>query len=146
MTWLLDTNVISETAKPRPERSVISWIESRTPSELFLSAQTIGELMRGARKLKDASHRSRLENWITQELALQFEGRILVFDGPAAVVWGELMGDGDRKGRTPPAADAQIAALAIRYEMVLVTRNEKDFSQFNLELLNPWKTREHMRA
>lgn len=56
------------------------------------------------------------------------------------------MGDGDRKGRTPPAADAQIAALAIRYEMVLVTRNEKDFSQFNLELLNPWKTREHMRA
>ncbi len=50
------------------------------------------------------------------------------------------MGDGDRKGRTPPAADAQIAALAIRHEMILVTRNEKDFSQFDLELLNPWQT------
>ena len=139
MTWLLDTNVISETAKPRPERSVISWLESKAPSELFLSAPTVGELVRGARKLKDANQRSKLENWIAQDLALQFEGRILVFDGPAAVVWGELMGDGDRKGRTPPAADAQFAALAIRHEMVLVTRNEKDFSQFKLELLNPWR-------
>lgn len=140
MTWLLDTNVISETVKPRPERSVISWIASRTPNELFLPAQTVGELVRGARKLKDARQRSKLENWIAQDLARQFEGRILVFDGPAATVWGELMGDGDRKGRTPPAADAQIAALAIRHEMILVTRNEKDFSQFDLELLNPWQT------
>ncbi len=138
MAWLLDTNVISETTKPRPNRSVIDWIEARAASELFLSSQTLGELVRGARKHKDSKRRNQLELWIAQDLSQQFEGRILVFDGPAAVVWGQLMGDGDRNGRTPSAADAQIAALAIRHQMILVTRNEKDFSRFDLELLNPW--------
>ncbi len=144
MTWLLDTNVLSETTRPRPNSSVIEWIESRTPSDLYLSVLTVGELVRGARKLKESNRRILLERWIEQDLSRQFEGRFLVYDYTAAMIWGQLMGDGDRQGQTPSAADAQIAALAIRHQMILATRNEKDFLRFeNLKLLNPWRTQDN---
>lgn len=138
MTFLLDTNVISETIRPRPEPRVLEWLGAQKPADLFLSAQTIGELDRGARKTLDVRLRQRLESWIEHDLARQFEGRILPFDGVAAAIWGRFMGDGDRNGRTPAAADAQIAAVATRHALVLVTRNVKDFERFDLKLLNPW--------
>ena len=142
MAFLLDTNVVSETIRPRPQQSVIDWIEAQTPTDLFLAAQTMGELMRGARKTKETARRKQFERWIEQDLARQFEAQILPFDGTAAAVWGRLMGDGDRTGRTPAAADAQIAAVAIQHELILVTRNEKDFVHFDMQLLNPWRLNE----
>ena len=138
MAFLLDTNVVSETVRPRPRRSVLDWMEARNPSDLFLAAQTIGELVRGARKAKEPERRERFERWIEQDLARQFDGRVLPFDVRTAAIWGRLMGDGDRAGRRPAAADAQIAAVAIQNGMVLVTRNVGDFAQFDVQLLNPW--------
>lgn len=138
MAFLLDTNVVSETIKPKPEPRVVDWLETQMPADLFLAAQTIGELVRGARKVKEDARRERFESWIEQDLAQQFEGRVLPFDGPTAALWGRLMGDGDRAGRTPAAADAQIAAVAIHYQLTLITRNVKDFEHFDLKLLNPW--------
>ena len=138
MAFLLDTNIVSETVKAKPEKRVLAWLETQTPVELFLAAQTIGELIRGARKVQEEARRERIEEWIEQDLAEQFEGRILPFDGPATVLWGHLMGDGDRTGRTPAAADAQIAAVAINHDLTLVTRNVKDFERLDLRLLNPW--------
>ena len=137
MAFLLDTNVVSETITLRPERSVLDWIEAQIPTDLFLAAQTIGELVRGARKVREPARRERFERWIEQDLAAQFDGRVLPFDGRTAAVWGRLMGDGDRAG-PPAAADAQIAAVAIHHELTLVTRNEKDFERFEIHLLNPW--------
>ena len=96
----------------------------------------------GARKAKETARREQFERWIEQDLARQFEGRVLPFDGAAATVWGRLMGDGDRTGRPPAAADAQIAAVAIQHELTLVTRNEKDFVHFDMPLLNPWRLNE----
>ncbi len=113
-------------------------MESRSPSDLFLAAQTIGELVRGARKVREHERRERFERWIEQDLARQFEGRVLPFDSGAAAIWGRLMGDGDRAGRRPSAADAQIAAVAIQHELILVTRNVRDFARFDVQLLNPW--------
>ena len=141
MPFLLDTNVVSETVKAKPEKRVLGWLEAQTPVELFLAAQTIGELVRGARKVKEKARRERFEQWIERDLADQFEGRVLPFDGPAAVLWGRLMGDGDRTGRTPAVADAQIAAVAIHHDLTLVTRNVKDFERFDMTLLNPWDER-----
>ena len=142
MAFLLDTNVVSETVRPRPRQRVLHWIEARNPSDLFLAAQTIGELVRGARKARDQERRERFERWIEQDLARQFDGRVLAFDGRTAAIWGRLMGDGDRAGRRPAAADAQIAAVAIQHGLVLVTRNVRDFAQFDVELLNPWNADE----
>lgn len=138
MPYLLDTNIISETVKLNPEPRVLDWVKQQTPAELFLAAQTIGELVRGAVKVKDKSRRERFRKWIEDDLSRQFEDRILPFDGTAARVWGRLMGEGDRKGQPRPAADAQIAAVAINRELVLVTRNVRDFANLNVELLNPW--------
>ena len=140
MAFLLDTNIVSETIKPKPEPRVVDWLETQMPADLFLAAQTIGELVRGARKVKEDARRERFESWIEQDLAQQFEGRVLPFDGPTAALWGRLMGDGDRAGRTPAAADAQIAAVAIHYQLTLITRNVKDFEHFDLKLLNPWQS------
>ena len=139
MAFLLDTNVVSETIRPRPEKTVLDWIEAQAPTDLFLAAQTIGELVRSARKVEEQVHRERFERWIEQDLARQFDGRILPFDGRTAAVWSRLMGDGDRAGRPLAAADAQIAAIAIQHEFILVTRNEKDFVHFGIQLLNPWR-------
>ena len=138
MAFLLDTNVVSETVRPRPRQTVLDWMESRRPSDLFLAAQTIGELVRGARKVREHERRERFERWIEQDLARQFEGRVLPFDGGTAAIWGRLMGDGDRAGRRPSAADAQIASVAIQHELILVTRNVRDFVRFDVRLLNPW--------
>ena len=138
MAFLLDTNVVSETVRPRPDKTVLDWIEAQVPSDLFLAAQTIGELVRGARKVRAQARRERFERWIEQDLARQFDGRVVPFDGHTATVWGRLMGDGDRAGRPPATADAQIAAVAIHHELVLVTRNVRDFARFDIQLLNPW--------
>ena len=142
MAFLLDTNVVSETIKPKPQKTVLDWLEAQTPTDLFLAAQTMGELVRGARKVKEKARRERFERWIEQDLAQQFDGRVLPFDGAAAALWGRLMGDGERVGRTPTAADAQIAAVAIQHELILVTRNERDFRYFDIQLVNPWRTNE----
>lgn len=139
MPFLLDTNVVSETVRPRPDRTVLEWMEAQVPTDLFLAAQTIGELVRGARKIREQPRRERLERWIERDLSRQFDGRVLPFDGPTAAIWGRLMGDGDRTGRPPAAADAQIAAVAIQHELILVTRNVKDFVNFEIRLLDPWR-------
>ncbi|MEE4209111.1 MAG: type II toxin-antitoxin system VapC family toxin [Parvularcula sp.] len=138
MTFLLDTNVISETVRPKPEQRVLDWLEHQSPEELFLSAMTIGELMRGACKVKEKPRRNKLTKWIEEDLRRQFENQLLPFDDSSARIWGELMGNGDRTGKTPSAFDAQIAAIAIDRGLVLVTRNVTDFDRFELEILNPW--------
>ncbi|MEQ8346356.1 MAG: PIN domain-containing protein [Sneathiellaceae bacterium] len=99
MPFLLDTNVISETVRPSPDPHVLAWLESQTPRDLYLAAMTIGELVRGARRLADGPQRDRLQTWIERDLTAQFEGRIVPFDDAAARLWGALMGDGDRRGR-----------------------------------------------
>jgi toxin FitB len=139
MPFLLDTNIVSESVKAKPEPRVLEWLEGQTPAELFLASQTIGELVRGARKVKEKARRDRFERWVEEDLSEQFENRILSFDDAAARIWGHLMGDGDRKGLTPSAADTQIAAIAIDRNLVLVTRNVKDFERFELKVLNPWE-------
>jgi len=138
MPFLLDTNVVSETVERKPDPRLLAWLEEQTPGELFLAVQTIGELVRGARKVREKVRRERFEEWIEKDLTGQFQGRILPFDGPAAILWGRLMGDGDRRGGTPAAADAQIAAVAIHNGLTLVTGNTRDFAHFDLTLLDPW--------
>ena len=94
--------------------------------------------MRGARRLQEAKRRGVYERWIENDLASQFKDRILPFDRDAAVIWGEIMGDGDGTGRNQPAADAQIAAVARRHSVTLATRNVRDFQAMGVMLFNPW--------
>jgi hypothetical protein len=136
--FLLDTNVVSELVRATPHASVLSWIRLQRPTDLFLAAVSLGEIVRGVVRVPTGSPRSRLETWVTESLPRQFAGRILAFDQQAAVIWGELMGTADRTGRTRTSADAQIAATAIQHNLVLVTRNAPDFRDLISALVNPW--------
>ena len=138
MAYLIDTNVISETFKPRPERLVVDWIGRQIANDLFLASISLGELVRGVQRMRDRARRERFQRWIDYDLAAQFHGRILPFDREATVIWGEIMGDGDRAGRPKPMADAQIAAVARRHGLTLVTRNIRDFVGMEVVLLDPW--------
>ena len=138
MAFLIDTNVISETFRPRPDPRVLEWIGRQMAGDLFLAAVSLGALVRGARGVKDRVKRERLAHWINHGLAAQFQGRILPFDREAAVIWGAIMGDGDRTGRPKPMADAQIAAVALKHGLTLATRNIRDFKGIEVALVDPW--------
>ncbi len=138
MAFLLDTNVVSETTKLRPDGRVLSWLSDQNAGDIFLASMTIGELVRGVRKLEETARRRVYERWIEEDLLKQFDGRVLPFDQGAAIIWGEIMGDGDRTGRTRAAADARIAAVARRHNLTLATRNLKDFESMKVVLFDPW--------
>ena len=108
------------------------------PSDLFLPAISLGELVRCVPRMKDGAKRERLERWLDRDLAAQFQGRVLPFDPEAAEIWGGIMGDGDRTRRPRPMADAQIAPVARCYGLTLVTRNIRDFADMEVPLLDPW--------
>jgi predicted nucleic acid-binding protein len=136
--FLLDTNVVSELVKAAPERRVLAWVAAQAAGNLFLSAVTMGELVRGAARLAGGRRRDRLVRWIEEDLRTQFEGRILPFDLDAAVIWGHLMGAADRRGRALASADAQIAATAIFCGLAVVTRNVADFRATGVAIVDPW--------
>ena len=138
MAFLIDTNVIGETFRPRPAPRVLEWVRRQMAGDLFLAAMSLGELVRGARRVKDRAQRERLVRWINHDLATQFQGRILPFDQEAAMLWGTIMGDGDRTGRPKPMADAQTAAVALRNGLTLATRNIRDFKDMGVTLVDPW--------
>jgi predicted nucleic acid-binding protein len=137
--FLLDTNVISELMRPVPEARVAEWLRQQRAADLFLASVTLGDIVRGVVRLADGPRRRRLESWVTELLPRQFAGRILAFAQETAVLWGELMGAADRFGRTRAAADAQIAATAVRHSLVLVTRNAPEFEGLIAALLDPWQ-------
>jgi tRNA(fMet)-specific endonuclease VapC len=108
-------------------------------TRLFLSALTIGEIKRGIVRLPASKRRSTLESWLEQDLSLRFHGRILPLDMPVMLTWGQLVGELEGKGRPLPAIDSLIAATALHYQLRLVTRNEKDFANTGVNVLNPWR-------
>ncbi len=142
MKYLLDTNVISELVARQPNRQVVQWIhhiDSLEPENLYLSVITIGELRKGIEKLPDSPRKDTLLAWLMGDLLIRFDGRVLSIDVEVMLAWGELAGRLERKGRQLPAIDSLIAALAIRRECTLVTRNESDFIGAGVTIINPWQ-------
>jgi toxin FitB len=135
--YLLDTCVISESIRPRPEAAVIEWLASQNEGDFYLCALTLGELEKGVEKLRRGTKRSRLELWI-KELENRFGSRILPIDGDVAIHWGHLAGLLESKGTAMPVIDGLIASCALGYGMVLVTRNVQDYYLSGVELFNPW--------
>ena len=137
--YVLDTNVISELMKPQPDHRVVAWVDARDNESLFLSAITIGELMRGFAKLPSGARRTATEAIINDALIPQFESRILPVTHQVMVTWATLTITCERAGRTLPAIDSMIAATALHHRLTLVTRNTRDFDATSIPLLNPWE-------
>lgn len=138
MTFLLDTNVVSEWTKPRPNSGLITWLARVDENEVFLSVVTFAELRRGIERLPGGPRRRRLDEWLRRELPLRFESRIVGVDGAIADEWGRLVARRVARGRAIQAMDALIAATAQVHGLTLVTRNSADFEESVKSLLNPW--------
>ena len=139
MKLLLDTNVVSELVAVSPEQRVIRWIDQQDPNSVFLSVITIGELCKGVEKLPDSRRKERLRSWLNDDLLMRFQNQILNLDVKVMLKWGELVGRLERTGRPPGAIDSLIAVIALANSCALVTRNESDFSDTGLDVINPWK-------
>jgi len=141
MSFLLDTNVVSDWMKPHPNPGLIAWLEGVDEDRVFLSVVTLAELRYGIERLAVGKKRKRLEDWLQHELPLRFEGRILSIDSAVADACGKLVARRETLGRPIEAMDAFIAATAEVNRLTLVTRNESDFDQTVHSILNPWTER-----
>jgi toxin FitB len=139
MSFLLDTNVVSEWTKPRPNPGVIDWLANVNEDSVYLSVVTLAELRHGIERLSPGKRRIQLEEWLRADLPLRFEHRILPVDAAIADEWGHLVARRESKGRPIHAMDALIAATAEVHSLTLVTRNASDFAQSAKSIVNPWK-------
>jgi len=137
MSFLLDTNAVSEWVKPRPNPGLIRWMESADEDRIFLSVVSLAELRYGVERLVPGKRRTRLEQWLGGELPLRFEGRILPVDIKVAEAWGKIVSGSEAAGRPMGAMDAFLAATAEVHCLTLVTRNVSDFPLLK-STLNPW--------
>jgi len=137
VSYLVDTNVFCEAAKPRPELSVMAWLRENE-RDLYISAITVGEIRRGIERLPESKRKTALRGWL-QGLCQRMRGRVLSFNTSTANVWGQLKARWDREGTVVGSLDSQIAATASRNGLVLVTRNEAHFAKLGVRLLNPFK-------
>jgi len=136
--FLLDTNVISELVKPKPDDKLVRWIDATDESILFLSVLTLGEIRNGVQRLRSGLRRGRLESWLQTDLPSRFHGRILPVDAGVADRWGMLSATASAKGKPLPVIDGLLAATALHHHLTLVTRNVSDVAGTGVPTLNPW--------
>lgn len=134
--YLLDTNVISELRRPRPNGAVVAWLESAADRDLHLSAVTLGEIQAGIELARDqdAAKADEIERWADQVAASY---NVLPMDAETFRIWARLM---HRRSDTL-YEDAMIAATATRHKLTVVTRNVRNFAPFDVALLNPFKAK-----
>ena len=137
MSYLLDTNVLSELRRKTPDAAVLEWFARRPVSTLYLSVLTFGELRKGIEGVPDAKRRMALTDWLETDLPAFFAGRILPVDAQVADRWGRLL---SAAGRPLPAIDSLLAASAAQHGLSMVTRNSRDFADLGLDVINPWVT------
>jgi len=137
MSFLLDTNAVSEWVKPRPNPGLIAWMEAADEDRIFISVVSLAELRYGVERMAAGRRRSRLEQWLRDELPLRFESRILPVDTEVAEAWGKIVSRSEAAGRPIGAMDAFLAATAETHQMTLVTHNVSDFRLLKA-VLNPW--------
>ena len=137
MSYLLDTCVVSELSRPRPNAGVVAWMSEADVASLHLSAITLGEVRRGALRLPAGKRRTSLSDW-SERLGRSFSGRVLPIDESVALRWAEIAARAEQSGRPGSFADGLIAATALDRGLTLVTRNVTDFEPFGVSLLNPW--------
>ncbi len=136
--FLLDTNVISELLKPKPEPKVTTWIDATDEELLFLSVLTLGEIHKGVVLLPRSARRTSLEAWLSKDLRLRFSDRILNIDEEVAHRWGQISALASAKGVNVPVIDGLLAATAVQHNLALVTRNTRDVAATGVTLFNPW--------
>lgn len=138
MTFLLDTNVVSEWSKPVPNRNVERWSESIEEFATFLSVVTIAEIRSGIVRMPTGTRKDQLEIWLLTSVRQAFKGRLLSVDEETADIHGRLFGYTRSRGLNTGVLDIFIAATALQHNLIVVTRNTTHFEALDVPLLNSW--------
>jgi predicted nucleic acid-binding protein len=138
VSLLLDTNVISEWVKPRPDPGVVAWLAGVDEDQVFISVITLAEIRRGVDRMPAGVRRDRLDVWLQNDLPARFDMRIIPVDDAVALAWGCIVARREASGRPINAMDAFIAATAEAHTLTLVTRNVADFERSVEVIVNPW--------
>lgn len=136
MSYLLDTNVVSELTRRKPDTQVKAWFKSVPSSALHLSVLSLGEIRKGIEMLADTRRKELLRLWLEHDLPGWFEDRLLPVDAEICDSWGRLLA---AAGRPLPAIDSLLAATALHHELRIVTRNTVDFQFNGMETIDPWQ-------
>jgi predicted nucleic acid-binding protein len=136
--WLIDTNVVSETATPRPNPRVLRWFGDQPAHDLAISIVTVAELQHGVLLTQDQVRRTDLASWIDRDVFTLFVDRILTIDTAILVRWLDLQRLLAARRQTRSPADLLLAATAQTFDLTLVTRNTRDFANIGITVYNPW--------
>ena len=140
MAWLLDTNILSERRKPKPEPRVTAFYGAQPLNALYISVVSIAEIRFGIELQQDVKRRAELNEWLTHTLRPAFTGRILPVTEDILLKWRLLMEEGRKTGHTYSHPDLLIAVTALQHGLTVVTRDRSDFDKARVPVLNPWET------
>ncbi|MBU0679192.1 MAG: type II toxin-antitoxin system VapC family toxin [Verrucomicrobia bacterium] len=138
MSYLIDTCVLSECTRKKPNPEVIAWLEQQEENSLYISVIVLGEIVRGVAKLKDSAKKRSIRAWLYTDLVNRFRGRVLPIDEVVALEWGRLSGKASARGIQISMADGLIGATALVHGLNIATRNVSDLSPTGAAVFNPW--------
>jgi predicted nucleic acid-binding protein len=136
--WLLDTNILSELRRPRPERKVLAFIAAQPLELLYVSTVTFAEIRFGIELVTDASRRAELNDWLAHEVRPMFEQRVLAISEDIMFKWRLLVENGRKGHHTFSQPDLIIAATALHHGLTVVSRDDSDYKKARAPVLNPW--------
>ncbi|QIL74208.1 type II toxin-antitoxin system VapC family toxin (plasmid) [Diaphorobacter sp. HDW4B] len=138
--WLLDTNILSELRKPRPEQSVVAFVSMQPLESLYVSAVTFAEIRFGIELVADIHKRSALTQWMNLQLRPMFDNRVLPVTEDVMFKWRLMVEEGRKLGHTFPQPDLIIAATALHHGLTIVSRDVTGYAKTGVQLVNPWST------
>ena len=136
--WLLDTNVLSELRRPKPERKVLAFVAAQKLDLLYVSSATLAEIRFGIELVADATRRAELNDWLARKVRPMFEQRVLAISEDVMLKWRLLVEDGRKAGHTFSQPDLIIAATALHHGLTVVTRDVSDYQKARAPVFNPW--------
>ncbi|HMK88378.1 MAG TPA: type II toxin-antitoxin system VapC family toxin [Methylocystis sp.] len=137
--WLLDTNILSELRRPKPEVKVVSFVAAQALDLLYVSTVTLAEIRFGIELVEDATRRAKLGDWLAHKVRPMFEERVLPVSEDVILKWRLLVEDGRKAGHTYSQPDLFIAATALHHGLTVVTRDAAEFERARVPVLNPWQ-------
>jgi predicted nucleic acid-binding protein len=136
--WLLDTNILSELRRPKPERKVLAFVAAQPLELLYISAVALAEIRFGIELVTDANKRAKLTDWLAHKVRPMFEQRVLPVTEDVMFKWRLLVEDGRQAGHTFSQPDLIIAATALQHGLTVVSRDTSDYERARVPVLNPW--------
>jgi len=137
--WLLDTNVLSELRRPKPEPKVVQFVAGQSLHRLYISAVTFAEIRFGIELVKDVARRMELNEWLDHKLRPMFDERVLEIGEDVMLKWRLLVEEGRKSGHTFAQPDLIIAATALHHGLTVVSRDTSEYELAKVSVLNPWR-------